>query len=432
MSDIIIYGRGKTGKSLYNLLQRQGKTADFYDDIVGFSGVNGFSSQSIVILSPGVKPTSSGIAEAKKVGAKIVGELEYCFPLCKSKVISVTGTNGKTTTCEMIYHCLKTVGRSCRLLGNGGTPLSSQVLDIDKQELVVLESSSFQLMNSNSFSPFVSIFTSLACDHLDYHGSYENYAQAKTNNFIHQEANAFAIFNADDENVRELSVSCPCQKLFYSLGDKTANVYYDNGSIVINIANHQSVVEAQFLSTYAKHNISNALAAALACHLVGASVFEVMNALKNYSFLPHRLQSVANFNGIEFIDDSKATNVHATVNAVRNFSCNLALILGGSSKGDSFDVLFSQLKKNVVIVAAVGQTADEIFAEAYKYGVDVIILDDIGTAARYCYERLASLGGGVVLMSNACASFDKFSGYAERGDYFQKAVREIMCGEETD
>ena len=432
MSDIIIYGKGKTGKSLYELVQKQGKTARFYDDIDGFSTDKGFTSGSVVILSPGVKLSAKGVLEAKRVGAKIVGELEYCFPLCKGKIISVTGTNGKTTTCEMIFHILNSVGVKSRLLGNGGIPFSSQVLDISRDELVVLESSSFQLTNCSDFSPFVSVLTSLACDHLDYHNGFENYIEAKSNNFINQAADAYAIFNADDDNAMQLSSRCSCRKLLYSLKDTSANAYFNGDSIVIRFDDKETVVKSNFVSKFAKHNASNALAAILLCCVARVNVTDALTALESYTFLPHRLQSVGKLNNIEFVDDSKATNAHATISAVNNYTSPLSLILGGSSKGEPFDCLFERLPSNVVGVVAVGQTANEMAIAGRKYGIEVRVLDSISQAVMYSYELLSLYNEGIVLMSNACASFDKFSGYAERGDCFQKAVRELMREKETD
>lgn len=430
MSDIIIYGRGKTGLSLGNLLNEQGKNICFYDDNIGFDGNGKFSKDSVVILSPGVKPSARGVKAAKAVGAKIIGELEYCFPLCKGRIISVTGTNGKTTVCEMIYHVMKLVGKRCKLLGNGGTPLSSQVLDVTEQDLVVLESSSFQLDNCKSFAPYVSVFTNFANDHLDYHGSVENYASAKINNFRCQRSEAYAVFNWDDANTKEISSLCKCRKLYYSLTDKHADAYFENGKVTVRFCDEIDTADAEFLLQFAKHNQSDALAAILACRAVGLSAASIIQALGTYCFLPHRLQPVTEINGVKFVDDSKATNVHATVNALANYTGPLALILGGSSKGEPFDAIFESISDNSILVSAVGDTAEQIAETGKKFGVDVTVLYDIKHAVEYCYRKMLPLGG-TVLMSNACASFDSFSGYAERGDYFQKSVRELACGEKT-
>lgn len=430
MSDIIIYGRGKTGLSLGNLLKQQGKNVCFYDDNIGFDGDGKFSNDSVVILSPGVKPSAPGVKAAKAAEAKIIGELEYCFPLCRGRTISVTGTNGKTTVCEMIYHVLKFDGKCCKLLGNGGTPLSSQVLSVTEQDVVVLESSSFQLDNCRNFAPNVSVFTNFANDHLDYHGSIENYASAKINNFRCQRPEAYAVFNWDDANTKEISSLCKCRKLYYSLADKRADAYFENGKVIVKFGDEIDTVDAEFLMQFAKHNQSDALAAILACRAAGLGTESIVQALGTYCFLPHRLQLVTEINGVKFVDDSKATNVHATVNALANYTEPLALILGGSSKGEPFDAIFESISDNTVLVSAVGDTAEQIAKTGKKFGVDVTVLYDIKYAVEYCYRKMLPVGG-TVLMSNACASFDSFSGYAERGDYFQKSVRELACGEKA-
>ncbi|MCH5159786.1 MAG: UDP-N-acetylmuramoyl-L-alanine--D-glutamate ligase [Clostridiales bacterium] len=430
MSDIVIYGKGKTGQSLLKMLQKLGKEAVLYDDTTGFNGSGQFDSDNLVIVSPGVPPKARGLQLARECGAKIVGELEFCFQYCKGRCISVTGTNGKTTTCEMIYHALKCNGVETRLLGNGGTPFSSQVLEIEEGETVVLESSSFQLKDCVRFAPYVSLFTNLASDHLNYHGSLEEYAAAKTKNFINQRYGV-AIFNKDDTNVEKIAEKCVCQKMFYSLDKIDANCYFDGRNVVVKDGEISLAVAAEYLTEFAKHNLSNALGAILACYCVGVEPEKAIEALKSYQLLPHRLQKVGKINEITFIDDSKATNVHATVSALSCYSETLALILGGSDKGESYDAIFDNMKDNVILVVAVGETAEAVRQCGAKYGVDVLVFDDFKDAVIFCYERLKN-APGLIIMSNACASFDKFSSYEERGNYFQKAVRDIQSGKESN
>ena len=430
MSDIVIYGKGRTGQSLLEMARKLGRRAVLYDDGTGFDGDGRFDSNTLVIVSPGVPPNANGLRIARESGAKIVGELEFSFAYCKGKCISVTGTNGKTTTCEMIYHVLKNNGVATRLLGNGGVPLSSQVLDVKQDETVVLESSSFQLKDCESFAPYVSVFTNLACDHINYHGSMQEYAKAKLNNFIHQRKGV-AVFNYDDEWVREVAKKCVCKKLFYSVNDTRSNCYYDGKSVVLVDGEHTHKIAAEYLAEFARHNLSNALGAILACYSVGVPPERAVEEIKSYRLLPHRLQKVATVDGVTFIDDSKATNVHATVSALNCFTQNLALILGGSDKGESYDAIFDSMKDNVLLVVAVGQTAEAIRQCGAKHGVNVEVLDDFKQAAFYCYEKLKN-AHGVVIMSNSCASFDTFTGYEERGNYFQKAVKEIQSGKKQN
>lgn len=427
MTDIVVYGRGKTGQSLYELLELQGKSAVYYDDVTDFDKSIEFDSNTTVLLSPGVKPYAFGLQQAIKANAQVVSELDYCYSLCKGKCISVTGTNGKTTTCEMIYHILQATHFPTFLLGNGGIPFSSHVLDVDKDNVVVLESSSFQLQHCKVFAPYVSVFTNFACDHLDYHRSMQEYAQAKTNNFINQKE-GYAIFNFDDKLVMTLSQNCSCSILTYSVDNVLANCYLQGDNIVLTLNRKTECVNADYIKQYALHNVSNALAAILACACFGISAQISVNALQDYVFLPHRMQYFATIGIVDFVDDSKATNVHATVSALNCFSRNVALILGGSNKGEQFDEIFLKPRHNLVKVVAVGETAPLIIKCAAKYGISVEKCSDIRLAAIECYRFLQNQGG-VVLMSNACASFDSFSGYAQRGDFFQKVVGELYESE---
>ena len=424
MADIVIYGRGKTGKSLHKLLQKQGKCAIFYDDINGFDKSFEFLQDTTVLLSPGVKPNAKGLISAKQAGAKIVSELEYCFPLCKAPCVSVTGTNGKTTTCELIYHILWYAKKSARLLGNGGVPFAEQVLDCLPNDIVVLESSSFQLANVRSFAPKVSLLTNLATDHLDYHASMAEYSLAKQNNFINQPADAFAIFNADDKNALALSQKCRCNTLFYSTSNKFANCFYDGKRVCLNLLGNVERCESDVLAKMYLHNQSNCLGAILACSVFGVTLQQSLDAICTYQFPPHRMQVVANFCGVTFVDDSKGTNVHATVNACKAINGNIALILGGSQKGYQFDEIFQSASNDIVYICATGQTAPDIATCGQKYGKKVHLFDDIKACVNGCFNWLKGIGG-TVLMSNACASFDKFSGYVERGNYFRQVVEEL-------
>lgn len=421
MTGIVIYGRGKTGQGLYKLLQKQGKKAFFFDDDKGFDFPYQFSKNTTLIVSPGVKPTAKGLLLAKSCGAKIVGELEYCFPLCKSPCISVTGTNGKTTTCQLIYHVLKNCNKSVYLLGNGGVPFAENVLDCSADDIVVLESSSFQLYHCNNFAPKVSLFTNLAVDHLDYHKNMADYSLAKQNNFLHQQNDHFAIFNADDKNALALSRKSKCNTLFYSTTNVNANCYLHNNNVVLNILGKVQKCSAKTLSQMFVHNQSNCLGAILACAIFGVTLQDCLQAISTFNFPDHRMQVVDSFCRVTFVDDSKGTNVHATVSACKCIKGNLALILGGSQKGYCFDEIFTNLSPLVKYVCASGQTATDIANCGKKYGKTVHIFDDLKECVQSSFDVLKNVGG-TVLMSNACASFDKFSGYAQRGNYFRQLV----------
>ena len=424
MTAIIIYGCGKTGHSLQKLLQKQGKSALFYDDKIDNSLQPKFTANTTVLLSPGVKPDAKGMILAKKSGAKIVGELQYCWPLCKAPIVSVTGTNGKTTTCELVNHILQLAGKSTYLLGNGGVPFAEKVLECTPNDIVVLESSSFQLKDCNNFDPKVSVLTNLATDHLDYHKSMAEYSLAKQNNFVHQTADSYAIFNADDKNAVALSSKSNCIALFYSVQNEFANCYIKDDVVYLKLFGKTQSSPAKILTRMYLHNQSNCLCAMLACALFGVPLSTSVQAICSYKFPPHRMQIVGQFDGVTFVDDSKGTNVHATVSGCKNIVGRVALILGGSQKGYAFDEIFQNLPSGITYICATGQTAQSIAQSGRKYGKLVQIFDDIKHCVRASYQALKEFGG-TVLMSNACASFDKFSNYAERGNYFQQVVEEL-------
>lgn len=421
MSNIVVYGCGKTGKSLAELLQRRGKPFRFFDDACPCDKIE---RDELVIISPGVEPSAVGVMQAKGCGATLCSELDYCLPLCKGRCISVTGTNGKTTTCEMLFSILGTIGKAW-LLGNGGVPFSHSVDCVHSRDAVVLESSSFQLCTCRSFAPYISVFTNLATDHLDYHKSFWAYARAKCNNFRHQARGQIAVFNADDSALVRLSDFAKSNVVYYSVGNPNANCFIDGDSVVVRLNGKECMERLGVILSMPLHNRSNALAAITAAVCYGVSLGQCVDALQSFNPAPHRLQIVACFNGVVFVDDSKGTNVHATKSAVACFNEPIVLIVGGSDKGESFEELFP-LPKNVRAVYAVGQTAKKIACAGKKYGCDVLQLQNYSVAVRKAYELLVVEGGGVVLMSNACASFDAFSGYAERGEFFCKIVKELI------
>lgn len=426
MSDIVVYGKGKTGQSLAKLVETGGQKPIMYDDEHGFDLVADFCGKT-VIVSPGVPPTAKGLTLARKFAESVTGELSYCFPMCKGTIVSVTGTNGKTTVCRLIKHISDKLGKPARLLGNGGVPLSAEVSEVKNDEIVVLETSSFQLVNATDFSPAVSVFTNIAPDHIDYHGSYDNYVRAKCNNFLHQKTDQYAVFNADDKSLFIFSEQAKCHILYYSVSNTAANIYIEENDIVVCNFKGKTSRQKCIFPSYYLHNKSNVLAAITACVCLGWDFASSVKAVSDYVFLPHRIQPFLTVGNVTFVDDSKGTNVHATLAALDCFTQRpIALILGGSDKGENFDVLFENIPRNVVKVVAVGQTAQRMKVQADKYNIDVTICADYPSAVKMCYDAVYDQCSSVVLMSNACASFDLFGGYSERGDYFQKLVKETF------
>ncbi len=421
----IIFGNGKTGFALKKLMKKLGNDAVIYDDDTTKTEIPkdklAFDCNTLLLISPGISKQNAVVQTAIKRGAKISGELAYCSKYLHDKWVSVTGTNGKTTICEMVKHILTESGVPCSLLGNGGVPLATNCFTND---IVICESSSFQLDDCTSFDPYISVLASLDVDHLDYHKTMENYVRAKCNNFLHQSTNHFAIFNADDDNVVQVSQKCKCHKLFYSTYKANADFFFD-GECYVAKTKFAEKVPGTYLSTLCKHNLSNALCAVAVVTLLGVSAKQAVKSLESFRFLPHRFETVCTKNGITFIDDSKGTNVHATLTALNSLCGNVAVILGGYDKGSSFDDLFEKLPENVFFVTAFGETSNKIASSARKYGYkNVQMCESLEQAVNVGYQKLLSMGG-TLIMSNACSSFDGYKNYAERGEAFCKAVKAL-------
>lgn len=425
MSNIVIYGMAKTGKCLQKLLLSQNHNVWMYDDNVSLCprGISGIPIEQIdkIVLSPGVLPDAPLLQVARNRHIDIVCELQYCFDIMQASAISVTGTNGKTTVTQMIYKILSQSNKRAYLLGNGGVPLSSCVNQLTSDDIAVLESSSFQLMYCTNFTPNVSLITNLACDHINYHGTYDNYIQAKLNNCKFQHANQYAIFNADDKECCKLSQHTNAHKLYYSLADKNANCYCDGDNLVINTDTYQSIVKSNLQNKLSKVNLSNALGAILVATLYGVSLQQCVDILADFKADAHRMATVTMLNGVQFIDDSKATNVHATVNALSCMDNKTVVILGGSDKGEQYDQLFDNAPYGMV---ALGATAQDILACANKHKyTNIRVVQNMQQAVETAYDMLQ--GKGYVLLSPACASFDSYRSYSERGEHFEKVVKQF-------
>ena len=420
MSNIVIYGRGKTGMELLKMLQKD-------NNVVLCDDKDGINPESIEIdntdllaLSPGVFPIRPLVRKCLDRGVRVVSELQLAWERFKGKTVAVTGTNGKTTVVTMLSHVLDRLGVDNILCGNVGIPFAHFA---DDSGIAIVECSSFQLKYCDTFSPYVSIFTNVDSDHTDYHGSVEDYIKSKCNIFRRQR-DGYAIFNADDSNVLDLSGECNCRTLFYSTTNKCANCYIDGKDVVLNTVDKFIRVQSEKIATMYRHNQSNVLAVLLALYCLGVDFAESVTAAESYTFLPHRLQLVGSCGKVDFVNDSKATNVHATLSALKSVQGNIALIAGGSDKDTDFHPLAKGIGSNVRLVCTIGQTADSIAACLRKTGCTVVKCSSMEEAVNVCFDSLKHCGG-TVLLSPACASFDMYNSYIERGEHFTAVVKGV-------
>ncbi|MFA0732977.1 MAG: hypothetical protein BKPUNTRY_002544, partial [Candidatus Fervidibacter sp.] len=391
---------------------------------------------SLAILSPGISIHRPEIQKLAESGTTLWGEIEFAYRLMPThwRIAAVTGTKGKTTTVHLIFAMLQASDIPSVLAGNVGTPFVQVVTSYDPTPLtVVLEVSSFQLATCQTFRPNIAALTMLGVDHLDWHETVDNYWQAKAKLFAHQKGDDWAVLNADDAGSRwmaqfvrtrilwcgaELLVSCPYCTHWVSNDEQFVWANLGEGRF--------PVARLADFSLPGEHNRSNLRIAIGAALLAGALPERIADALREFRGVPHRLEFVAEVDGIRFYDDSAATTPAATVAALRAFDCPVILIAGGRDKGGDWSEFARLAKTHLKALIAIGEFADPLMAMAQQAGVPVIVkASDMNEAV----ERALSLAhkGDIVLLSPGCASFDLFANYEERGKTFKAAVQRLSA-----
>ena len=448
---VIVIGVGRSGLATAEVLRSRGVSVVAFDDkptamlvteraALAKLGVpllaQGELSQAVgaatgAVLSPGVPLNNPAVLAIARTGVPVYSEIEVAYRLCDAPIIAVTGSKGKSTTTALIGHLLRADGRKVHVGGNIGDPLITKTVAAGPDDWVVAEVSSFQLESIREFRPRVSVLLNLSPDHLDRYPSMEEYGEAKYRIFANQGDGDTFIGNLDDDTGNDLSRgvrSVPCKARWFSLADRQgADAYFRDASLRWRGDNRRSegvIIPASDLKLRGRHNIENALAAALAALSVGASLKAVRDGLRSFLPLPHRLQQVTISGGVTWIDDSKATNPDAVVKAIEAFDAPIVLIAGGKSKNTDFGEMcrtVSQRAKAAVLIGESAQTIGKALA-----GPLVCYAKSMDAAVEAAYS-LAS-PGDVVLLSPGCASFDMFDNAEQRGEKFGAAVRARVDG----
>ncbi len=378
-----------------------------------------------VILSPSVAKTHPVVCLARRYGIPVHSELEEGLN-GYADVIAVTGTNGKTTVCTLLQQILsKAFSKSVPLVGNVGIPAST-LCGRGKDGPVVCEVSSFQAEQSTGFRPHVAVLLNLAPDHLNWHRSEESYYRAKMRLFFYQTPQDYAVWNADD--ARLAAMNRPAADLFWFSTQNPCRGCYVEGEDILfqNLEEKQRICSVRDFGPQPKHRLENILACITVAKLYDVPNECIVEGIKQFSFLPHRTQQCGKTGRFEFIDDSKATNVHATLGALSSFSAPLCCILGGADKGEDFRPLLAELKRRGFFAVFQGQTRLTLKAAAEEIGfMDYSEARDLSQAFDLAVQ---SIPCGTILLSPACASFDAFLDFAQRGDCFQQMVAEY-CDE---
>lgn len=439
----LVVGMGISGRSVCRLLSRQGVQAVATDlrpreafsgalDMLEAAGCmlrlgghhpEDFLQADQIILSPGVPLDLEPLVQAREHGIPIIGEFEWAWLQTDTPVVAVTGTNGKTTTTELIGEMVRASGKRAFVGGNIGTPLSEWLLREEHTDLLVLEVSSFQLDTSSRFSPEVGVLLNVTEDHLDRYPDFSAYADSKFSMFSRQSKEHVAILNGDDPLCRERAAGMSGRVLLYSRTDCTVSGRMDGRTARIEIPWMEAFsLDLARSPLKGAHNEENILAAALATATVGVFPSAMQAVVDVFRGLPHRVEWVRTWRGIEFFDDSKGTNVGAVVKALENFDRPVLLLMGGRDKEGSYAPLKGPLRNKGKGIFAFGEAAARIENDLAP-AILTHSFPGMAEAFRAAMDKAAA--GDVVLLSPACSSFDQYESYAQRGDHFKSLVKAL-------
>jgi UDP-N-acetylmuramoylalanine--D-glutamate ligase len=442
---VLVVGLGKSGLAAALFLRRRGAQVTVSDvrsaealakDIpalldegimveTGGHGLLTFRRQDLIVVSPGVPLDTPELAQVRSFGLPVIGELELAARFLKGRIVAITGSNGKTTTTALLGEILKRAGIPTLVGGNIGVPVVGLIDESTDETWSVLEVSSFQLESTDQFHPNIAVILNITPDHLDRHGSFENYALAKERIFAAQDELDFVVLNADNARAAEAASRSAAKVYWFSVEHPVGQgAWLEEGFVVYRQAPDaamENVMPLSGIPLKGAHNVENVLAAVVAARLAGAPAEAIRHAIESFQAVEHRLEFVAAVNGVEFYNDSKATNVDATAKAVAAFQSGIHLILGGKDKGSDYTQLAQLLRARVRAVYTIGSAAAKI--ESQLRGVVSIhsceTLDNAVNAA-----ASAARPGDVVLLAPACSSFDQFENYEHRGRVFKELVGE--------
>jgi UDP-N-acetylmuramoylalanine--D-glutamate ligase len=382
-----------------------------------------YLAQDLIIPSPGVPADDRFLLAARSKGITIWSEIELAYRFLEGKLIGITGSNGKTTTTTLVHHILQTAGYPAILAGNVGTPLISCVDGMNNGTVTVVELSSFQLELIEKFRPHIGVFLNLTSDHLDRHKTMESYGAAKSRIFQNQTELDAAVLNADDPPTVRYAPKKPQVFWFSRQKHVTPGACLRGEDIVV--AHHGKedfVMKSADIPLAGAHNLENVLAAVTAARLAGADALTIAKAVKSFAGVEHRLEFVAEVGGVRYYNDSKATNVDATLKALDAFPGRIMIILGGKDKGSDYTALQKPLREKVILSLLIGAAADKI----EKQITGTVAIERAGTIERAVeIASHAAQPGDIVLLAPACASFDQFQNYEHRGRVFKDLVLQL-------
>ena len=385
-----------------------------------------FTTADLVVLSPGVPPDAPVVQAARERGVPVIAEIELASRWLRGRVIAITGTKGKSTTTALTGRMLEAAGFKVTVGGNIGAPLSAQVAASTPETFHVVETSSFQLEQIDTFHPWISVMLNFSADHLDRHPTVEAYGAAKARIFENQDASDFAVINADDPAVLKLARRARAAKRYFAPSGAIAEgtVVEDGWIVERRRATHERLVPLEAIHLLGRHLVHDVMAAATVGAIAGATPAAMTAAVDGFRGLEHAMEFVVQVDGVRFVNDSKATNVEAALKSIESFDHDLVPIVGGRFKGGDLRMLREPLKARAKAVVAIGE-ARPLVRDALGDLLPVHEADTFGGAIERAFELAKP--SGVVLLAPACASFDMFRDYAERGRRFKEEARRISA-----
>ncbi|MGE5633001.1 MAG: UDP-N-acetylmuramoyl-L-alanine--D-glutamate ligase [Caulobacteraceae bacterium] len=379
-----------------------------------------------VVVSPGVPLDIPLVMRAKALGKEVISEIELAYRFINTPVAAITGTNGKTTTTALLGEIMKASGRNTYVTGNIGHAMILEVENAKPEDVFVVEVSSFQLESVSTFKPKVSAILNITPDHLNRHKTLENYISAKCNVFANQDGNDYTILNADDPETVTVASRAKSKVLFFSRRKPLEEgAWVEDGHIVIKLGDKKAtVIHKDKIYIPGNHNLENALAAALMAYCLGVEPSVIAEVLESFKGVEHRIEFVEEVDGVIYYNDSKGTNTDASIKAIEAMKRPTVIIAGGYDKGSEYDDFIEAFGSRIKHMVLIGKTADKIEKTAYSHGFkNTHRAEDLKDAVQKCYALSAP--GDAVLLSPACASWDMFNNYEERGRLFKQYVREL-------
>jgi UDP-N-acetylmuramoylalanine--D-glutamate ligase len=446
---VLVVGLGKSGTASALFLKAHGarvtvsdsKTFDQFGKEIpllldhgivvetGGHGERTFREQDLIVVSPGVPVDAPPLMQARTRGETVIGEVELAAQFFPGRIVAITGSNGKTTTTAMTGEILTAGGLHAVVGGNIGTPAISLIEGANQDTVGVLEISSFQLETIQTFRPSIAVVLNVTPDHLDRHHTFAAYVDAKARIFENQQPDDFAVLNADDPTCVQMAGRTRAQVFWFSRKKEVKQgACVSQGRVLFeNSAGRREIMQVSEISLKGAHNVENVLAGVCVGALLGCDPEKIRGAVHNFKAVEHRLEYVAAVGGVDYYNDSKATNVDATIKALESFPANIHLILGGKDKGSDYSVLNDLLRQRVKRVYTIGAAAEKI--ESQIQGTEVVQARTLESAVKRA--AAAAQSGDIVLLAPACASFDQFRNYEDRGRVFKEAVRQLAAGAPT-